>query len=326
MNERSILYLSQDEVENLNLSVKNIIEGLENMFRLKGENKVEMPPKPGIHTRKDAFIHAMPAYIPEMCAAGMKWVSGYPENHKYNLPYISGLMILNDPENGLPIAIMDCIWLTAKRTGAATAVAAKYLARQDSSTLGILGCGVQGESNLEALMVVQDGIKTVYTYDIFEQKAIDFIERVKLKYPGVRFIPVETPKEAVEKSDIVVTAGPIVKNPKQTIEAEWFKEGAFASPVDFDSYWKPEAMKLSDKYCTDDIGQYNYYKKVGYFVDTPSIHADLGEIVIGKKIGRENNRERIMCVNLGIALEDVAIGKIIYNMAKKCNIGIELPL
>ena len=321
-----VIYLSQADVKNLDLSMESIVNGLEDMFLLKGQRKVEMPPKPGIHTRPDAFIHAMPAYIPDMNAAGIKWVSGYPGNYKYDLPYITGLMIMNDPETGLPLAVMDCVWLTAKRTGAATAVAAKYLARKDSSTIGILGCGVQGNSNLEALLVVQKNIKTVYTYDIIEQKTKGFKEKNSAIYPNVKFVCAKSPKEAVINSDIIVTSGPILKNPKQIIEPEWFKEGAFASPVDFDSYWKPEATKLSDKYCTDDRGQHAYYKKTGYFKDSPDIYADLGEIVAGKKKGRENQKERIISANLGLALDDIAIGKIMLEKAKEKNIGTQLEL
>ena len=113
-----------------------IIAALEAMFREKGEGRVEMPAKIGIHPRPDALIHAMPASIPAQNAAGIKLVAAYPENRKRGLPYVTGLLILNDPETGIPIALMDCTWLTAQRTGAATAVAAKYLARADSSTLG----------------------------------------------------------------------------------------------------------------------------------------------------------------------------------------------
>lgn len=120
-----LLYLSQADVEAVGLTMAEVIEALEEMFHEKGQGRVEMPPKPGIHTRPDAFIHAMPAYIPALESAGMKWVSGYPENYRYDLPYITGLLILNDPETGLPISVMDCVWITAKRTGAATAVAAK---------------------------------------------------------------------------------------------------------------------------------------------------------------------------------------------------------
>lgn len=124
-----LLYLSQADVASVGLTMAEIINALEEMFHEKGEGRVEMPPKPGIHTRPDAFIHAMPAYIPALESAGMKWVSGYPENQKRGLPYITGLLILNDAETGIPLSVMDCVWITAMRTGAATAVAAKYLAR-----------------------------------------------------------------------------------------------------------------------------------------------------------------------------------------------------
>ena len=127
MTPGSILYLSREDVEATRLTMLEIIQALESMFLEKGHGRVEMPPKPGIHPRPDAFIHAMPAYIPSLAAAGLKWVSGYPGNQSKGLPYITGLLILNDPDTGVPLAVMDCTWITAQRTGAATAVAAAEL-------------------------------------------------------------------------------------------------------------------------------------------------------------------------------------------------------
>ena len=146
MNNLSLLYLSRQDVEKVALDLPTIIDLLEKAFREKGEGKVELPPKPGIHTRPNAFIHAMPAYIPSLHSAGIKWVSGYPDNPQKGLPYISGLLILNDEESGLPYAVMDCTWITAVRTAAATAVAARYLAREDARVLGILGLGAIGSA------------------------------------------------------------------------------------------------------------------------------------------------------------------------------------
>src|SRR5512135_2021668 len=123
MTEHQVLYLSRADVESVDLSMKEIIDLLEKAFLEKGNGRVEMPPKIGIHTMPDAFIHAMPAAIAGQNAAGMKWVGGYPDNGKRGLPYITGLLVLNDPETGVPIALMDCTWITAQRTGAATAVA-----------------------------------------------------------------------------------------------------------------------------------------------------------------------------------------------------------
>ena len=155
MAQNELLYLSQADVASIGLPMSEIIEALEIAFREKGEGRTEMPPKPGIHPGAgDNFIHAMPAYIPAMKSAGLKWVSGFPENQKRGLPYISGLLILNDPETGMPLSVMDCAWITAMRTGAATGLSARFLARPESSVVGILGCGVQGRTNVEALKVL----------------------------------------------------------------------------------------------------------------------------------------------------------------------------
>ena len=320
-----VLYLSKKDVEKVGLSMAEIIETVEDSFREKGEGRVEVPPKPGIHPRPDSFIHAMPAYIPSMNAAGIKWVSGFPENYKRNLPYITGVIILNDPETGVPICIMDAAWVTAMRTGAATAVAAKYLARRDSKVFGIIGCGVEGRSNLEAIITVFEDLEEVRAYDINKDNLNRYVSEVKEKY-DIRVMPADSPRKAVEGCDIVVTATPILKNPNPVIEASWFKDGGFACPIDFDSYWKPEAMHSMHKFCTDDKEQLIYYKSVGYFKDIPEVYADLGEIVTGKKVGRESDSERIMSMNLGLAIEDMSTAVKIYEKAKRKGIGVWLNL
>jgi len=320
-----VLYLSKKDIEDANLTMAEIINVVEEALRENGEDRVEMPPKPGIHPKMDAFIHAMPAFIPKMKAAGMKWVSGFPNNHKYNLPYIMGVLVLNDPETGAPICIMDASWVTAKRTGAATAVAAKYLARKDSKVFGILGCGVQGRSNLEAVLTGFKGLEEARAYDISKTNLKRYVSEMTEKH-GLSIIPVDSPKKAVEKCDIIVTAGPILKHPKPVIEAAWFSDGSFACPLDFDSYWKPEAMHSMHKFCTDDLEQLLYYKSVGYFKDIPKVYADLGELVTRKKPGRKKDSERTMSMNLGLAIEDIATAIKICEKAKSKGIGTWLKL
>ena len=324
MAEKKILYLSRADVEAIKLPMVEIIGALENMFREKGEGRTEMPPKPGIHPRPDAFIHAMAAYIPNVQSAGLKWVAGYPQNQAKGLPYISGLLILNDPETGFPIAIMDCTWITAQRTGAATALAAKYLARKESRTVGIVACGVQGRSNLAALACLFkiDGVKA---YDIHPEVARCFATEMA-EALGLEIDPVANVADAVQKLDLVVTSGPILKTPHATIPAGWLAEGSFASLVDFDSYWSGAALRQADKLATDDKGQMTYYRSLGYFRETPEPYADLGELVSGKKSGRESAQERTFAVNLGLALDDMATAILIYRRAKEMGIGRELPL
>lgn len=323
-----LLYLSRADVERVALPMTEIIDRLTKMFTEKGNGRVEMPPKPGIHTKPNAFIHAMPAYIPAMNSAGVKWVSGYPENQRQGLPYITGLMILNDVQTGIPYCVMDCTWVTAQRTGAATALSAKYLARPDSHSLGILACGVQGRSNLEALLCTHP-IKSVKAYDVVpgvaEKFALEMNGKFGPKY-GIKIEVVKDPRSAVAGMDLVVTSGPILKNPSPIIERDWLSPGSFASAVDFDSYWKGEALSQFDLIATDDHAQFGYYKDVGYFKVTPTPYADLGELVAGTKKGRRTESERTLAVNLGIALEDMAVGPEIYMRAREMGIGTELLL
>jgi len=325
MEVKRVLYLSQADVISVGLGMAEIIELLETAFLEKGNGRVEMPPKPGIHPGGgDNFIHAMPAYIPAMASAGVKWVSGFPENHRRDLPYISGLLILNDVETGLPVSVMDCSWLTAMRTAAATAVAARRLARPESAVLGVLGCGVQGRTNTEALLV-DFPLRRVMAYDVSRPAVERFAEDISSRFQ-LEVVPVENPQKAVSECDLVVTAGPILKHPHATIRAGWMEAGAFASLIDFDSYWHPEALKEADKFCTDDIPQLLHYREVGYFQDLPPIHADLGELVAVKKPGRETPEERTMACNLGLALDDMAVAPTIHKRAFESGIGSWLPL
>ncbi len=324
MADGQLLYLSRADVESVALDMPSILKLLEAAFLEKGHGRVEMPPKPGLSTRPDAFIHAMPASIPAVHAAGIKWVSGYPENARRGLPYISGLIVLNDDETGLPLAVMDCTWVTANRTGAATGISAKYLARPESEVVGILACGVQGRTNLLALSCLFP-VKRVFAYDIHPERQERYVAEAREKY-SFEVVGVKTPREAVVESDLVVTSGPILKHPRPTIEKDWLRPGAFASAVDYDSYWSGEALAQMDRVCTDDLPQFQYNRLNGYFVHTPEPYADLGELVAGLKPGRQSEVERNMAMNLGLAMDDMAVAPEIYRRAREKGIGTLLPL
>lgn len=324
MENPQFLYLSQSDVQSVGLDMATIIHLLEVAFQEKGTGHVEMPPKPGIHTQPDAFIHAMPAFIPALHSAGIKWVSGYPANQERGLPYITGLLILNDVETGIPYAVMDCAWITAYRTGAATALAARYLARRDSQVAGILACGVQGRTNLEALKVIFP-LRRAYAFDVVPEVQERFVREMSEKL-GIEIVGVSDPYKAVAESDLVVTSGPILKHPAPIIQKDWLKPGGFGSAVDFDSYWQPAAMAQMDKISTDDHAQFQFYRTAGYFQHTPDPYADLGEIIAGHKPGRQNEDERTLAINLGLALDDMAVAPEVYRRAKERGLGILLPL
>ncbi len=320
-----LLYLSKKEVASVGVTMTDIIDALETVFREKGKGATEMPPKPGIHPGPpDSFLHAMPAYVPALKSAGIKWVSAFPENPAKGLPYITGLLVLNDTDTGLPLAVMDCVWITAMRTGAATAVSATFLANPNANVVGILGCGVQGRTNVQAL-ADRFPLKKIMAYDTSDIAQKAYVNDISQAL-DLEVVPVSTPKEAVTGCDIVVTAGPILKKPHATILAGWMDEGTFASLVDFDAYWHPDAMMAVDKFCTDDTKQLQHYRGMGYFKTIPEIHADLGELTVGKRAGRETETERTMTANLGLAIADMAVAPLIYRQAMEKGIGTWLVL
>jgi ornithine cyclodeaminase/alanine dehydrogenase len=139
-------------------------------------------------------------------------------------------------------------------------------------------------------------------------------------------IGVREPKQAIVESELVVTSGPILKHPTPAIEKDWLRPGAYGSAVDFDSYWSGPALAQMDRISTDDHAQFQYYKSVGYFGQTPDPYADLGELVAGLKPGRKDEKERTLAINLGLAMDDMAVAPEIYRRAKEKDLGMWLPL
>jgi len=322
----TLLYLSREEVERVALPMPEIIDGLAAAFLEKAHGRTEVPPKPGIHPRPDSFLHAMPASVPAQNAAGIKWVSGYPANLQKGLPYITGLLILNDPNTGLPIAVMDCSWITAKRTGAASALGAQYLARKNSEVMAICGCGIQGRSHLEAFKVVFPSIREVLLYDTLPGAQDRFLADMAPRFPDVAFHKVSSAEEAVREADLVVTAAFILKDPSPVILESWLKPGGFASAVDYDCYWTRGAVQEMDAVFTDDHDQLQYYRSIGFFPTIEKAQGELADLVAGKHPGRTDPDQRTMAMFLGLAIEDMVTGVRILDRARNLGIGTELPL
>ncbi len=325
MSEPStLLYLSRADVEAVDLPMAQIIEAVHEAFVEKGSGRAEMPPKPGIHPSEDGFIHAMPAYLSELGGAGLKWVSAFPENKTRGIPQITGLIVLNDASNGLPIAVMDCTWITAMRTAAATAVAARYLARPESTTLGIIGCGVQGRTNLEALLC-EFPIERVHAYDHRASNSARYVDEMSVRH-DVGVVAVSRPEEAVRDMDLIVTGGPIRKSPDPVIQAGWMAPGAFGCALDFDSYWSGPAMREIDLIATDDQGQLEYFREIGYFKETPVPGFDLGQLAASRRSARTTPGQRALSINLGLAIEDIVTAQAVVARATEREVGKRLLL
>lgn len=323
-----LLYLSRADVEALGVGMKEVLEAVEDGFRLKGEGKTEMPPKPGIHPSGDAFIHAMPAYVQEVEAAGLKWVSGYPQNLAKGLPYITGLLVLNDPATGVPIAVMDCAWITAMRTGASVGVAAKHFARDHASVAAFVGCGVQARTSLLALVETMPSLREVRCYDLHRPATSNFIGEMSAQLPGLQFTMCDSPREAAHRADVVTTAIPIVKDPDPPMTDGMLEEGALAVSLDYDSAWTAQAMAACDRFIADDVDQLLATKAHHVFFRSipATIHADLGEVVARKKPGRQHDKETIFAMNMGIAIDDMVTAKLLYDRAMATGAGTRLPL
>lgn len=320
----NFLYLSRADVESLEIPMSRIIEVVEEGFRRKGLGQTEMPPKTPIHPGGDQnFLHAMPAYVKGVEAASVKWVGGAPGNAAFGLPTITGLLILNDPVTMLPLAVMDCTWITAMRTAAANATAMKYLGPKHASEIAIIGCGVQGRSNLLAIGTLYPEVQRVRAFDTNPQVLEAFVTDTRAT--GKEVDPVSGPEGAVRGADIVITAGFMPPRPAPYIEDEWLKPGAFAGPVDYDCAFKAELCQHMDKLVTDDVAQMDYYRDKGYFEGVP-VPWELGEVVAGLKPGRERDDERTMAMCLGIGIDDAVTAQLVYEVARERGTGVELPL
>ena len=323
-----LVYLSRAAVEALGMTMREVIDALDAGFAAKGRGQTEMPPKPGIHTRPDCFIHAMPAYVREPEVAGLKWVSGYPPNAARGLPYITGLLALNDPETGIPLAVMDCTWITAMRTGASAGISARYLARRGSTTAAFVGCGVQARPSLLALAAELPALAEVRCYDVLPAAVQAFIAEMAAALPALRFAACSSAADAAAPADVVVTAIPIVEDPRPELDEGVLRPGALAVSLDYDSAWTSAAMRACDKFCADDVPQLLATRDHGvYFAGIPErIHADLGDLAAGTRPGRETDAERIFSMNMGIAVDDMVTARVLYLRALERGAGVRLPL
>lgn len=324
MKKVEFVFLSQEDVVSVGFTMGEAISTIEAVFKEHGARRVENPPKPGIHPLSNAFIHAMPGYLSGLNAAGMKWVSSFPSNAQQDLPAVMGLMVLNDVQTGQPIALMDCRWITAVRTGAVSGVAAKYLARKDSSVVGMVGAGTQGRYNLLALKESLPGIRLAKVYDINPKAVEDFIQQVGRLVP-FQIQAAASPQTALEGSDVIVTATGKLEKP--IFMERWVKEGALVLPVHHRG-WENAILQKAEKFVCDDWAQLqNAYHEVGGFDGPlPPLYAELGEIVLGNKPGRQSDQERIVDMNYGLAIEDVAMAKKLFEKAQQKELGQVLTL
>ena len=320
-----ILYLSNRDLEELGLSLGEIVPILEEMFRRKASGDTVQPPKIFFHRGGPRFYSSMVSSAPGLGYAGCKWQSGDPENPARGLSYIQGLFILSEDATGQPVAIMDSKWVTGNRTAAASAVAAKHLARRDARTIAILGCGLQGRKNLEALKAVLPSLARCQAYDVVAEREAAFVHETHDRW-GVSVVGAGSAEGAVRGADIVITAGPIEHHRRATLMPEWLAAGSLTIALDYDSYVTDAAIAAADLVLTDDRRQIeDARQREGKFTGVRRIDAELADLLTTGRGRRTHEEQRVLVFNLGIALEDLATGVEILNRARKKKAGTLLP-
>jgi alanine dehydrogenase len=319
--------ISRSQVANL-LTADECIAAIEGVFNLYGQGKAPTPGILGIHTLQGGFhIKAGTLNLGRDYFVA-KTNANFPNNPIQNsLPTIQGVISVFDGENGRLLALMDSIEITILRTGAATAVAAKYLARPDSKTVTICGCGNQGRISLR-LLAKLFALEKVFVYDIIEQTAVSFAKEMShelnLDVSSVAYLSM-----AVRQSDICITCTP---SKKPIIKYPDVSPGTFIAAVGADSDDKQELepeLLASSKVVSDitqqcaTIGELHHAINKG-LLSKENVHAELGEVVAKKKTARETDDEIIIFDSTGMALQDVASAVIVYEKAIEKGIGLSL--
>ncbi|MBU2618000.1 MAG: alanine dehydrogenase, partial [Euryarchaeota archaeon] len=287
-------------------------------FEAHGKGKTHMPPKSYLFF-SNGDLRVMPAYISPEDIAGVKIVSSHPNNPKKGLPTVMVVIILNDPKTGEPMAIMDGKYITDMRTGATGGIAAKYLARKDSRVVGMIGSGAQAKTQLLALAEVIT-IDKVKVSSRTKSHAIRFTEEMS-RTLDLNIVPTDSNEEAVRNSDIVVTTTP---SRKPIVMSDWISDGMHINAIGADAPGKRELdadILLRSKIVVDDWKQASHGGEINIplskgIISKEDVHGELGEIVAGKKVGRENDEEVTVFDSTGLAIQDVSTAYLVYRKAE----------
>ncbi|HHW04229.1 MAG TPA: ornithine cyclodeaminase family protein [Thermoanaerobacterales bacterium] len=323
---KEVLYLTQSDCMNVGISIDDVISLTRDALIAHGTKNYEMPAKIGVHPLPEVFFHAMPAYVPSKNAVGAKWIECYPNNPvKFNLPQTTGLLILNDILSGCPIAVMDCVWLTAMRTPAVTALAAAAL-HPDAETFGMFGCGVQGIGHVRFIGHTLKNLKKIYVYDIRKEVMDKLVEELQPEVDA-EIIKANGPEELAKRCEVMSSATLIIREPLSVVKKEWVSKGQTILPCDLNTFWDPEIPRMADKYIVDSIDEHKLFAEMGYFPDgLPDIYCETGEIIAGSKKGRDDADQLIVCSNIGMAVCDVVMAREIFNRAIEQGKGLKLKL
>jgi ornithine cyclodeaminase/alanine dehydrogenase len=329
MKSEGTLFLSRSEVAEL-LGIEECIAAVERVFQLYGEGKTQPPGILGVHAHDGGFHIKAGLLDLDRSFFAAKINANFPHNaNRFGLPLIQGVIVLADGQNGYPLAIMDSMEITIQRTGAATAVAAKYLARPDSKSILICGCGNQGRVSIQALSKIFS-LEHAFAFDVDETQARRFANELSAQLK----IAVETTDDlgdALKRSDICVTCTP---STRFFLKQDDVQPGTFIAAVGADSETKQEldpVLLAQNKTVADIVEQCASIGELHHAIASDlmtkqQVHAELGDVVSGTKPGRTSPDEIIVFDSTGMAGQDVIAGATVFNKAVVNGVGRILNL
>jgi ornithine cyclodeaminase len=337
MSKVQFLYLSQEEVAAAGgLDMAKCLAAIEEAIACHARGDVVLPSKTvvrwgGAETEKTkGRFTAMPAYLGgKVDKGGIKWLGSSPSNPKlHQLPRASGIVVLNDPETKLPLAIMDTAIVSAMRTGATGGLGMKYLARRNSRVMGIIGAGVQARTQSMAAKVVFPDLQQILIYDLVAERATAWCREMteKLRIPCR---PAATAEAAVRESDFFVT---VTTAHEPIVKAAWIEPGhTYIHMAGYED--EVAVVKRADKLVLDSWievehrGLQTVVMAVQQgVISEKDIYAEIGEIILGQKKGRETDDEFIYYNTVGMGIEDIAFAAVVYEEARQKGIGTWLTL
>jgi len=307
----SALLLDRNAIKSL-IQMSDVINVVEEAFKICGEGRGRMPAKTYLSLEHGEF-RAMPAALPG--GAGVKWVNVHPQNPSLGLPSIMAILVYNDPETGYLLAIMDATEITAYRTGAAAAIASKYLARPDSHTIGIIGAGIQAHTQILGHAELFNPM-TINVFDVSKaavDRLIQSLSRLSIRNCSIQ--------DAVA-SDIVCTLTP---SRSPVIKKEWMIAGTHINAIGADAPGKQEldpSILKEAIVVVDDLKQASTSGEINVPIQKRiysmrEVYGTLAELVVGKKRGRTDNSAITVFDSTGIAVEDIAVAKLLFEKAKR---------
>jgi alanine dehydrogenase len=320
-----IRLLSENNVRSVAPSLPDAVALVEQAYRLDADGQADVPTKIGVHPdRANSFLHAMPAWVDGARALGMKWVSYFPGNFDRGLPDSTGIIILNDPEHGLPCCIMEGMYVTFLRTAACAAVAAKYLAPRPPRSLGLIGCGGLGLWSLRVMSAIFPSIERVHVSSRRSSTRADFCAKLASEGPW-KLAPVDDPRMAVQDMDIVVSSVPPCD--ARPITGDVLSPGTLYIPLDVVNAWDDDVLKATDRVIADNPEHFSAQVRGRRAPAFPSLKPAVRtqDLVVGKA-PRATASERTLIAVCGIASTDVVVGWEIFRRARTANVGLEFDM